>query len=402
MTRFGGITRKPAVLLLRIGVTTIRPLSYTQISLYQSCPLLYKLQYIDGLKPKDKWYFSFGSTMHRCVEYFFKVMVPPPLDKLLQFYQQNWLSEGYESAEEEKSYRAYGQEILTKFWGIHSAEFHMPLAVEKLFYVDIGGVKLRGYIDRVDKLESGGLSIIDYKTNRELFTTDYLENDLQLTLYQIAAEQMWQLPVECLTLYHLRSNTPCSCSPRNETALRQARQVVTEIAENIARGDFPATENPYCPCDFPEYCPYYQHKYLVEAAAATARQDLLPGIEAGEAVERYYNLQAQIKELSRQLDEAKQEIVSFCQSQGLNRVFGSEHAATYKLVEKTGFSEEEVRAVLEPEGLWQRVLSLDQSKLGQLIKDEAVASDIRKNVEALRRIVYTYPRLFVEQLAEEE
>jgi len=387
-----------------LGVTTIKPLSYTQISLYQSCPLLYKLQYIDGLKPKDKWYFSFGTTMHHCVEYFFKVRVPPPptLDELLQFYRQSWLSAGYESDEEEANYRAYGQEILAIFWEVHSAEFHTPLAVEKLFYVDIGGVKLRGFIDRVDKLESGGISIIDYKTNRELFTTDYLENDLQLTLYQLAAEQMWRLPVECLTLYHLRSNTACSCPPRNETVLRQARQVVTEVAENIARGDFPATENQYCPCDFPEYCPYYRHKYFVEAAAETARQDLLPGITAAEAVERYYHLQSQIKELSHQLDEAKEEIVGFCQSQGLNRVFGSEHAATYKLVEKTGFSEEEVRAVLEPEGLWSQVLRLDQSKLGQLIKDEAVAADIRKNVEALRRVVSAYPRLFVEQLAEEE
>ena len=78
----------------------MRPLSYTQISLYQSCPLQYKLQYIDGLKPKDKWYFSFGSTLHLCAQYFFKVRVPPPpsLEELLQFYEQNWISEGYESA----------------------------------------------------------------------------------------------------------------------------------------------------------------------------------------------------------------------------------------------------------------------------------------------------------------
>ena len=31
----------------------MKPLSYTQISRYQSCPLCYKLQYIDGLKEKD-------------------------------------------------------------------------------------------------------------------------------------------------------------------------------------------------------------------------------------------------------------------------------------------------------------------------------------------------------------
>ena len=132
----------------------MRPLSYTQISRYQSCPLWYKLQYIDGLKPKDKWYFSFGTTMHSCAEHFFKVRVPPPpsLDELLEFYEENWLSEGYESAEEEAKYRAYGEQLLAKFWKIHSTDFRMPVAVEKMFYIDIEGVKLRGYIDRIDKL----------------------------------------------------------------------------------------------------------------------------------------------------------------------------------------------------------------------------------------------------------
>ena len=246
------------------GGEPIKPLSFTQISRYQSCPLCYKLQYIDGLKQKDKWYFSFGITMHLCAEFFFKVRVPPPpsLDELLQFYERNWLPKGYKSAEEEAKYKTYGEEMLTKFWEIHSADFRMPLAVERIFNIDIDGRKLRGFIDRVDKLKSGGLAIIDYKTNKELFTIDDVNKDLQLTLYQLAAEQLWQLPVKKLTMYHLRSNTPCSCGPRDEAQLEQARQLVLEVAENIAKQRFPAVENQNCPCDFPEHCPYHRHRYL--------------------------------------------------------------------------------------------------------------------------------------------
>jgi len=379
----------------------MRPLSYTQISRYQSCPLWYKLQYIDGLKPKDKWYFSFGSTIHSCAEYFFKVRVPPPpsLEELLEFYELNWLSEGYESAEEEARYRAYGREILAKFWEIHRSDFRMPVAVEKMFYIDIDGVKLRGYIDRVDRLDSGGLSIIDYKTDKELFTIDDLETNLQLTLYQLAAQETWHLPVDRLTLYHMRSNTPCSCGPRGEVQLDQARHLVLEIAENIAERRFPATENRYCPCDFPEHCPYYRQKYV--EIVAEARET---GIwrEMGGAVEHYVSLQGQIKELESQLEEIKQAIIDFCQAEGLNRVYGKEHAITYKLVEKTGFSEDEVRALLEPEGLWQRVLSLDLSRLKQIATDEGVAKDIRHKLEALRQVISTSPRLWVRRLREEE
>src|SRR4030042_5075087 len=140
----------------------IRPLSFTQISLYRSCPLSYKLQYIDGLKTKERSYFSFGSTMHACAERFFRVNTPPPpsWDELLRYYEESWLSQGYESPEEEARYKDYGKDILKRFWEIHRADFRLPIAIERGFTIDIEGVKLKGFIDRIDKLESGGLSII--------------------------------------------------------------------------------------------------------------------------------------------------------------------------------------------------------------------------------------------------
>ncbi len=262
-------------------------------------------------------------------------------------------------------------------------------------------MKLRGYIDRVDRLESAGLSIVDYKTNQELFTRQDLEKNLQLTLYQLAVQEIWQLPVERLTLYHLRSNTPCSCEPRGERQLAAARQMVLGVADSIAQEKFSAVENQYCPCDFPEHCPYYRQQYLV-AKPEPARQGVLPGLVAAEAVEDYVALQSQIKELETQLEELRRVILDFCQAEGLNRVFGREHAVTCKLVEKTGFREDEVRALLEPAGLWPRVLSFDPAKLKQLLDDGEIAEDIRRKIEALRQVIATSPRLWVKKLIEEE
>ena len=171
-----------------------------------------------------------------------------------------------------------------------------------------------------------------------------------------------------------------------------------EVAKNITEQRFPAIENQNCPCDFPEHCPYYRQKIVPELKET----DILRGVKVGEAVEQYVSLQSQIRELESQLEEAKQIIIDFCQAEGLNRVYGREHAITYKIVEKLGFSEDEVKALLEPEGLWPRALSLDQAKLKQLVTDEMVARDIRHKLEALRRVISSSPRLWVRRLIEEE
>jgi hypothetical protein len=95
-------------------------------------------------------------------------------------------------------------------------------------------------------------------------------------------------------------------------------------------------------------------------------------------------------------------IINFCRAEGLNRVFGREHAITYRLVEKTGFREDEVRALLEPAGLWPRALSFDPAKLKQLLNDEEIAGEIKRKIEDLRQVISTYPRLWVKKLIEEE
>jgi hypothetical protein len=101
-------------------------------------------------------------------------------------------------------------------------------------------------------------------------------------------------------------------------------------------------------------------------------------------------------------EEIKQMITDFCQAKGLNRVYSEEHAITYKLVERTDFSQDEVRALLEPKGLWNRVINLNQSRLRQLITDEEIAMDIRNKLEALRQVVSSYPQLWVRRLIEEK
>lgn len=383
----------------------MRPLSYSQIDRYQNCPLSYKLLYIDKLKPKEKYYLSFGEIIHLCAEYFFKVPVPPPpsLDNLYRFYEHNWISEGYESPEQEQHYRDYGKQLLADFWKNHAPNFRMPLAVEHRFFVKIAdGVTLGGKIDRIDKLDDG-VSIVDYKTGKDLFTADQLEEDMQLTFYQLAVETAWKLPVKKLTLYHLRSNTPCTCDGRKPEKLAEARQVILDVVDGIQKENFPATENQFCSfCDFPEHCPYQRHKYALKEPAPPECKIILHGKEADEIVEQYASLQDQKKDLESRLDELKQMICAYCVDQGYKRLYGSEHAITYKMVERTGFAEDDVKSVLESTGLWPRVLKFDPNLVKGLIEADYLNPELRKKLEGLRQVTSSFPMLSLKRLKEEE
>jgi RecB family exonuclease len=383
----------------------MRPLSYSQISRYRTCPLWYKLQYIDRLKPKVRYYLSFGDVIHQCAEFFYKVPVPPPpsLEKLLRFYETAWISEGFESPQQEQEYKEYGRQLLGEFWNKHYPEFRLPLAVEHQFAVRIAeGITLGGKIDRIDKLD-GGVAIVDYKTNKEPFTSDHLAQDLQLTFYQLAVEETWKLPVKRLTLYHLRSNIPFTCEGRRPERLREARQIILNVANGIQNRVFPATENSLCAfCDFPEHCPYHKHEYAQPEPEQSSGREILKGQDAREIVEEYAALQIRKKEIEARLDEIKQLICEYCEAQELKRLFGKDHTITYKTVERNGFDEERVRALLEPTGLWPRVLKYDSSLVKELLEADYLNADLRKKLEALKETISSYSLLTVKKLKGED
>ncbi|GAI52762.1 unnamed protein product, partial [marine sediment metagenome] len=99
--------------------------------------------------------------------------IPPTLSEFLKYYEENWESEGFESKEEEKKHFELGKKILDKFYEINSKDYKTPIAVEYNFNVDLEGIVLTGFIDRVDELPSGNLEIIDYKSEGFETVTEY-------------------------------------------------------------------------------------------------------------------------------------------------------------------------------------------------------------------------------------
>jgi RecB family exonuclease len=253
----------------------MRPLSYSSISTYIECPLKFKLKYIDGLKEKPKSYFSFGRSLHSAMEFMYSYQPPPPkLEDVLKSYEVSWVSEGYTSQEEEEGYYSYGKKIITEYYNLHVKELKRPLAVEYRFDLEVEGIPITGFIDRVDRISDNKAEIIDYKSGKKVFDKSRVEKNEQLTLYQLAVEESIGIHVGKLTIYHLPSQTPVSVEARNAKKIKEIRSKVLKVSELINKGEFPPKKGRFCPCDFPEHCPYYMHLYPKEKAPENIQQSI--------------------------------------------------------------------------------------------------------------------------------
>src|SRR6266542_1146614 len=182
-------------------------LSYSAINTYETCPAKYKFQYQDRLPTEGSPALTFGDVLHRSLYRFHDRPVPvaPALEDLLGFLDDEWGSddEGFRDPSEAALYRDHARQVLTDYHRVNAPSFRIPAALEFRFSITVEGVQVNGVIDRMDRIPGGGYEIIDYKTNRRLPPKDRVDRDLQLSVYYLAAKEIWGIEPERLTLYFL-------------------------------------------------------------------------------------------------------------------------------------------------------------------------------------------------------
>ncbi len=378
-----------------VASTTEAPLSYSSVRAYLECPQRWKFLYVDGLKEAPKGYFSFGRTVHEVLEALLRPLAespgppagPPrgrqrtldafpggaaklpgqlmPLETLLEAYRGAWVSEGYTSAEEEERYRRLGAEILSSYWRLLSSALPRPVAVEQHLEATWDGIRVHGYIDRLDRTDAGGLEIVDYKTSRELSEEDARESD-QLGLYQVLVERNFREPVEALTLYHLRQLRPLSVPPKGPDALSSLFDRVGSARDGIRSRSFEPAPGRHCPrCEFQSLCPEFRGVPESERA------------HLADLVDRFARLREEEGRLETELRSAAAELHEAADRLKVHRIPGTGRVARRKPEATWEFPDEWLRPLLEEHGLTGRMAPDDPAAAGRLLKDRSVPPEVR-------------------------
>ena len=235
-------------------------LSHSSISTYDSCPFKWKLKYVDRMKEKPKHYFSFGLAIHAALESMYGGEACPDECAVQAAFIAAWSKAGYKDLKAEMKAQREGKEMLDKFYTAFAPTWAKPLAVETEFNIRIDHVHVRGYIDRVDILPDGTLHVLDYKTGRPL-EPGRQSDDPQLTMYQIAAEQMFpESKVGRVSFLHAPSLAWASSPAHGDVLVQDLRSHILAVAAAISASQFPPKPSePSCQwCDFKAHCPAWR------------------------------------------------------------------------------------------------------------------------------------------------
>ena len=301
-------------------------LSYSSLSTYETCGLQYKFRYLDKLPSKPSPILSFGNSLHEALRRWYNQPVPvaPPVEELMRHLDDVWDDSQFPSAAANRSYKDHGRQVLTDFHATNAPIFQIPVALEQRFEIDVEGIRVSGVIDRMDRHPDGSYEIIDYKTNRRLPPLSRIQQDLQLSIYYLAAWEVWGIRPDKLTLYFLLPGQPLS-SVRTPDDSAAVRDRIVKVAQQIRAGHFEPRDNPLCNwCDFQPRCPLYASQYREEPA------------DVQKIVDEWIGRKKRIREDWHRVEELSAVLHEHLAASDVDRLFGKGGSVTRTLESANG------------------------------------------------------------------
>jgi DNA helicase-2/ATP-dependent DNA helicase PcrA len=236
-------------------------LSPSAVDNYRKCPQQYLFGYLWSLKEGPKATLSFGSIMHGAIKRFLGELRKGnklPFEDVQRLFEMEWRSAGFEDAYQEAEYKKDGIEQLRAFHGAMLESLPKIMEQEKSFELPLeNNVIVTGRMDQVNSLGKNDVEIVDYKTGKPRKDAD-AKKDLQLSLYALAAKEIFEWnPVRLV--FHYLQNNQIQVTTRDAKQLDEAQKIVQEAAADIRAGEFPAKPGFICRnCAYKPICPAHE------------------------------------------------------------------------------------------------------------------------------------------------
>jgi len=265
-------------------------LSPSKVEAFKTCPLAFRLASIDKLPEQPTPAAVKGTLVHRALELLFCLPAPErtpaaALDGLEQAVAALDDDPDYQAlaldGEAAATFRDDAARLVERYFLLEDPTRIHPIGVELMMEAEVGGVTLRGIIDRLELDADGELVVTDYKTGRTPREHDERGRLGGVHFYSLLCEQVLGRRPREVQLLYLSEPVAIVARPSEQSTRFLTKQVAalwSAVERACALDDFRPRPGRLCDwCGFKAFCPAFGG----DPAAVAQAQPLPLSVAAG-------------------------------------------------------------------------------------------------------------------------
>jgi putative RecB family exonuclease len=245
-------------------------LSPSRVDAFTSCPLAFRFASIDRLPEPPSIHTTRGSLVHRILELLF---CRPPQDRTPASAQAD-LAQAMDELRADDEYALLGlddegeaglvadaERLVERYFTMEDPRTVLAIGLELRLDVEVGGLQLRGIIDRLELDTDGGLVVTDYKTGRPPMVNREQQRLGGVHFYAYLCERIFGRRPARIQLLYLSTGEVIETRPSEQSVRflpRRTEAVYQAVVRACATEDFRPKTGPLCGfCAFKAWCPAF-------------------------------------------------------------------------------------------------------------------------------------------------
>ena len=271
-------------------------LSPSKVASFKDCALAFRFSAIDRLPEPPTHWAAKGTLVHRVLELL--MLEEPPnrtidcaLEKLAQATPEVLNDPEYVGLQlDDEAWAAFhvdAESLVHKYFRLEDPTRIRAIGLELRLEVNVGSLRLRGIIDRLELDEDGGIVVTDYKTGKVPGVKQEQNRLGGVQFYAFLCEQMLGRRPSKVQLLYLSEPVAIVTEP-TEQSLRglqmRTSAIWTAVERACEREDFRPKVSALCHyCAYKAWCPAFggvpseapsQRSYATQRSGATKAADL--------------------------------------------------------------------------------------------------------------------------------
>jgi len=268
-------------------------LSPSKVSSFTDCGLAFRFSAIDHLPEPPSVAATRGTLVHAALERLF-CLEPAErtparsllcLDAAAAELQSDpeYAGLGMDT-DAEATFLAEARSLLEMYFRLEDPTSITPIGIELKLEVEVGGVRLRGIIDRLELDAGGELVVTDYKTGRAPGERQEQQRLAGVAFYSLLCERLFGRRPATVQLLYLADPVAIISVPTDRSTRgveRKLAAVWTAVEAACERDNFRPKPSRLCDwCGFKAYCPSFGGEVALADAYRIDREIERAGVEA--------------------------------------------------------------------------------------------------------------------------